>query len=427
MPPIDSASQAEKTHTMTFHRILLLNRNHIGDCLFTTPAIRALRTAYPEAVLIVAVPSMNQDLLASNPCLSEVLVRPLRGVTDQLRLLREIRRRRFDLVISFQEKSFFYAALARLSGARLTVSLQHWRTQAFYHRIVPVVPGRHEVEKYHAIVEAVVETVLPGGRGDGDRSGATPGGRRGDLAPKPAPSPRLPVPRSFHPPGGMELHVSREHRAHAEALLAEWGVEENALLIGINPGATMRVKRWPVERFAAVGRELVARYDAQILVFGGPDDGPRAAAISRAIPRAISVAGRTRLGETAALLRRCRLLVSGDTGPLHMAVALGVPAIGLFGPTNPGKYGPWSVLSEGRHRATVLRHPEPCQECSRPCVHTISAAECLAAADAWLDQKEAPAAAGAAASPARRVPGERVEEAQGVRFAAAGREAWENA
>src|SRR5215210_4678868 len=101
----------ELTASMTFQRILLLNRNHIGDCLFTTPAIRALRTAYPEAVMVAAVPSVNHDLLASNPCLTEVMVRPLRGVAEHLRLLREIRRRRFDLVISFQEKSLVYAAL----------------------------------------------------------------------------------------------------------------------------------------------------------------------------------------------------------------------------------------------------------------------------------------------------------------------------
>src|SRR5712691_7525785 len=212
---------------MTFHRILLLNRNHIGDCLFTTPAIRALRSAYPEAVLVVAVPPVNQDLLASNPCLSEVLVRPLRGVSHQLRLLREVRRRRFDLVISFQEQSFFYAALARLSGARLTVSLQHWRTQPFYHRIVPVVPGRHEVEKYHAIAQAVLGPVPP-------RRGDEAIGEQADLARGLALSPRRPIAPPFHPPGAMELHVSREHRACAEALLAGLGIEEEALLVGIN-------------------------------------------------------------------------------------------------------------------------------------------------------------------------------------------------
>src|SRR5712691_7500948 len=233
---------------MTFHRILLLNRNHIGDCLFTTPAIRALRSAYPEAVLVVAVPPVNQDLLASNPCLSEVLVRPLRGVSHQLRLLREVRRRRFDLVISFQEKSFFYAALARLSGARLTVSLQHWRTQPFYHRIVPVVPGRHEVEKYHAIARAVLG---PAGSATG---GAAP------LA-----------------PGAMELHVVSEQRARADRLLGERGVDPASLLVGVNPGATMAVKRWPVERFAVVARELSARQGARVLVLGGPDDRERAA------------------------------------------------------------------------------------------------------------------------------------------------------
>src|SRR5436853_7830859 len=102
---------------MTFQRILLLNRNHIGDCLFTTPAIRALRTAYPEAVLVAAVPPVNRDLLESNPCLSEVLVRPLRGVSHHLRLLREIRRRQFDPAITFQAKSIHYAPLARRSAA----------------------------------------------------------------------------------------------------------------------------------------------------------------------------------------------------------------------------------------------------------------------------------------------------------------------
>src|SRR5205814_1542746 len=79
-------------------------------------------------------------------------------------------------------------------------------------------------------------------------------------------------------PGAMELHVSVEHRARAEALLAGLGVEQNVPLVGINPGASMKAKRWPIERFAAVGCDLAARYDAQILVLGGADDEGRAAA-----------------------------------------------------------------------------------------------------------------------------------------------------
>jgi heptosyltransferase-2 len=384
---------------MRFHRILVLNRNHIGDCLFTTPAIRALRTTFPEAVMVAAVPPVNHDLLASNPCLTEVMARPMRGVSEHLRLLREIRRRRFDLVISFQEKSFVYAALARLSGARLTVSLQFWRTQPFYQRIVPVVAGRHEVEKYHAIAQAVLDP--PPGRLDAERAA----GSNGLLA--------LPVSRrrsisALHgPPGAMELHVSREHRMHGDALLASLGVDEDALLIGINPGATLEVKRWPVERFARVGRELADRHRARIVVLGGPSDEERALQIAAAIPGAAAVAGRTRLGETAALLRRCRLLISGDTGPLHMAVALGVPVVGLFGPTNPRKYGPWSEHGDGRSRATVLRHPDPCPCCDRPCVHTITVEECLAAADEWLllqDRNPAPTAHEKAARSEGRVP-----------------------
>jgi ADP-heptose:LPS heptosyltransferase len=373
-----------------FHRILLLNRNRIGDCLFTTPAIRALRTAYPEAVMVAAVPAGNRDLLESNPCLSEVMIRPLQGVTQQLRLVREIRRREFDLVISFQEKSFFYAALARLSGARLTVSLQHWRTRPFYHRIVPVMPGRHEVEKYHAIAQAVLP---PDAERQGRPAREAPARRRGAHVLSPSPL--------LLPPGAMELYVSPQHRARAEALLGSLGVDPDVRFVGINPGATMEEKRWPVERFAAVGREIATGFGARVVVLGGPGDEARAASIAEATPGAVSVAGRTRLGETAALLLRCRLLISGDTGPLHMAVALGVPTVGLFGPTNPGKYGPWSENGGDRQSATVLRHQQPCQRCDGPCVHTISVEECLSAAGQWLrhgdgSAREAVAARGAA-------------------------------
>src|SRR5207247_4411854 len=99
------------------------------------------------------------------------------------------------------------AALARLSGARLTVSLQHWRTRPVYRAILPRIPDRHEVEKYHAIAEAVL----------------APPARRGA--------------------GAMELHVSRKHRARADALLADLRVPEAGLLVAINAGATMEVKR----------------------------------------------------------------------------------------------------------------------------------------------------------------------------------------
>jgi ADP-heptose:LPS heptosyltransferase len=297
-----------------------------------------------------------------------VLVRPLRGLSQQLSLLREIRRRQFDLVVSFQETSFFYAALARLSGARLTVSLQHWRTQPFYDRIVPVVPGRHEVEKYHAIAEAVLAPPESlGGLEAGEHAR-----HLADSGP------------FLRPPGAMELHVSPQHRARAEAILQSVGIAPEVQPIGINPGATMEIKRWPVERFGAVGRGLARRHDAPILVLGGPGDEERAAAIAGMVPAAVSVAGRTCVGETAALLRRCRLLISGDTGPLHMAVALGVPTVGLFGPTNPRKYGPWSAQEDERQRATVLRHAGPCPECERPCVHTIRVEECLTAAEQRL-------------------------------------------
>jgi ADP-heptose:LPS heptosyltransferase len=124
------------------------------------------------------------------------------------------------------------------------------------------------------------------------------------------------------------------------------------------------------------------------MIFGGPTDHSRANRIQELMEQpAIVVAGRTSLADTAALLERCQLLVTGDTGPMHMAVAMAVPVVAMFGPTSPLKFGPFTRLR------TILRHEMPCAECQNPCLHTITADECVEAALKLY-----------AAPPSRRVP-----------------------
>jgi lipopolysaccharide heptosyltransferase II len=326
---------------MTYENILVLNRIHIGDCLFTTPALRALRAGFPRARIVVTVPESNRDLFLANPSVDEILPRPRRGLRAKQAFLRAVRERGFDLVISFQERTLFYALATRRSGAKMSVATLYWPTRPFYRRVGRRVFGEHEVEKYATLVEA------------------------------------LGLPRPSTPP---ELHVCAEHAAAAERLLREKGWRDGERLIGLNPGATQDRKRWPPERFAAVGDRLAADHGCRIAVFGGPGDRELAERVTREMAApAVSLAGCLRLGETAAALRRCALVISNDTGPMHMAAALGVPVLALFGPTPPNQFGPL-----GPHQ-TVLRARGGCPDCPPPCMHGISVEECLAAAERMLD------------------------------------------
>lgn len=347
-------------------KILVLNRNHIGDCLLTTPLLRALKRRFPRAKLEVSIPASNEDLLATNPHVDRIVPRPkLSSWAAKFRFALDIRAEEYDLIISLQEKSLFYAwatyyATLFNRNRPVTVGLDHPKTRTWYQHKVPVLADQHEVYKYLDIA------ALLG-----------------------CPKERNPVLELVPPPLAQE---------RIEDLLASRGVHPDERFIGVNPGGTQIEKRWPVERYAAVGDQLHERFGLPVLVFGGREDHDRASQIADRMKthRPVIAAGRASLGETAALLERCQLLVTGDTGPMHMAVALAVPVVALFGPTDPRKYRPFTTLS------AVLRHAEPCDECrvrrteqrsrkrvsddarspeaSAPCLHTVSVDECVAAA-----------------------------------------------
>jgi lipopolysaccharide heptosyltransferase II len=326
---------------MPYRNILVLSRMHIGDCLFTTPALRALREAFPDARIVVTVPESNRDLLIANPNVDELLPRPRSGLRAKREFVRSVRARGFDLVISFQERTLFYALAARFSGARMTAATLYWPTRALYRRVGRRVIGEHEVEKYATIVET------------------------------------LGMPRPTTPP---ELYVSEEHETSAAAKLQEAGWPPAGKVVGLNPGATMDRKRWPADRFAAVGDRLAAE-GYRIALLGGPGDVMLGREIAgRMTAPTLLLAGRLRLGETAAALRRCALVISNDTGPMHMAAALGVPVVALFGPTPPNQFGPLGP------RRILLHGRAGCPECARPCMHAISVEECVAAARQLLEE-----------------------------------------
>ncbi|MFN3652864.1 MAG: glycosyltransferase [Armatimonadota bacterium] len=340
-------------------RILVLNRNHIGDCLLTTPMLRALKRRFPRAHLAVSVPSSNKDLLITNPHVDEIVVRPRTSSWGaKLRFALEMRDAQYDLIISLQEKSLFYGwatLFAGLSDRKLvTVGLDDRRTRRFYRHVSPIRPNQHEVYKYLDLA------YLLG-----------------------CPQDRNPV---------LELEPTTTARKRVDKLLLESGLAPESRFVAINPGGTKPEKWWPVERFAAVADRLQEELGLPAVILGGAVDLPRATEIAAQMrTRPLVVAGRTTLADTAAMMERCALLVTGDTGPMHMAVALAVPVVVLFGPTSPVKFGPFS-----RH-GVVLKHEEPCMRCRHSCLHTITVEETLDAALHLCHTSGAP-------RPARRAP-----------------------
>jgi predicted lipopolysaccharide heptosyltransferase III len=314
------------------HRILVVKLRYIGDVLLATPVFRGLREAFPRARLTALVNAGTEEVLLHHPDVDEVLLVHRRQAeaetwgrswADRLRLLRRLRQRRFDLALDLTDGDRA-AFLTWASGARLRVGFNRegrLRGRA-YHRVVPLTPGRR-----HA-VEADLEALRILGL------------RARPVAPS--------------------LGLPPEAEAAAEDLLAHKRVSRDRDLVLLHPGARWWFKAWPVERFAALADRIEEELEARVLIAGGPDDATTAEAIRWQMRRpAISVAGETSVLQLAAVLKRCRLFVTNDNGPMHIAAAVGTPVVALFGPTDPAEWGPWG---DGH---VVLYKGVDCRECWR--------------------------------------------------------------
>jgi heptosyltransferase I len=180
------------------------------------------------------------------------------------------------------------------------------------------------------------------------------------------------------PPLGVPVHQEftwLPERLHVTAAVnAKWPAD-GARWIALQPGARWLNKRWPVEHFAELIRRLAAESpDLRFAILGGKDEAALAESLCHASPeRCLNLAGKTSLPEMVEWLRRCELLVTNDTGPMHVAAALGRPLVALFGPTEPRRTGPYGRLDQ------VMRHPLPCAPCMKSRCAWPQPIECLTA------------------------------------------------
>ncbi len=299
-------------------QILLVRFSSIGDLLLTTPLLRALRTRHPQARITMVVRDDMAETLRHNPRLTDLVTwRRGSSLTDLAARLRATPwTHRLDLHGSLRS-----LALRRLVGGS-------WSGYP-----------KHRIRRTLLI-----------------QSGGRRGGALGQVAERYfAAAEGLDV----VPDGGpAEFFVTAEAEREAESFLVEHRIGVSRTLIALAPGAAHATKRWPVEHWAALARRL--RSSCDLVVLGGPGEREVAEAIASAGGEgALSAAGRFSLTGTAALLKRARAMVGGDTGVTHLATAVGTPVVALWGPgIEAFGFFPY------RARATVLQRELPCRPCT---------------------------------------------------------------
>jgi heptosyltransferase-2 len=347
------------------HEILVRGVNWLGDAVMTVPALLCLRESFPQARITLLTPAKLGQLWDHHPAVDSVLT--FTPGETPLRVALRLRSARFDLAIVLPN-SPRSALETWLAGIPRRVGYARpWRNWFLTELVSP----RAEAVPMRKRSAREVRRVVGGNA----RSG---------------PPTRVPGPAAHQIYDHIRLATAVGAQAElfaprlmvlpreAEEVAAKFGLAKPAAatgpLLGLNPGAEYGpAKRWPAERFVAVARALQAQAHATWLILGGPADTRLAASIEAAL-RADgqeggsggslikNLCGKTNLRELMALLTRCRLLLTNDTGPMHLAAALGTPVVALFGSTAPELTGP-GLPGDSMHR--LLQSRPPCAPCFR--------------------------------------------------------------
>lgn len=309
----------------------------IGDTLFCTPALHCLREAYPQATIHALTFPNNRAVLTHSPDVDGLITYPTRqtwakwGVLRLAGLFGWLHRQRYDLVVEFCPAIGWLSLLTKPRRRAWAHHPPLWWT-------LPGSPAIKRWRKLHAVQIFNRPLEL-------------------DLGLRVPPEPR------------PHLYLQPAHYAAADAVLHQHGiVPGREMVVTIHPGGegVGGQKRWPAAGFAALADGLVQRYGARVLITGGPEDREIAMQViantrlstATASHHLISLIGRTKLLESAAIIALSDLFIGNDSSPLHIAASLGTPCVGIYGPTSLDNYRPYLPLSE-RGRTWEAVTPDP--------------------------------------------------------------------
>lgn len=319
-------------------RILVIGLSNVGDAILTTPVIQALRKEFPQTHLAVLVGPrafsvFKDDWRIDNKIIYDKTI----SWKNKLALVNRLKADRYDLVVDLRQTAF-----GILLGARYQTSVFAKPPKSLMH-----MKDRH-LWKLKSLGLYIAEA-----------------------------------------PGPFVV-FNEDDQNYIDQIFNKWQIKQGRIVVAASPGARNITKCWEKEGYVQLIKRLIKEYDAKVIIVGDKQDQPLAEEIiARIKPVPINLCGRTTIGQLAFLLTKCRLLISNDSAPMHLAWAMNTAVVAIFGPTSHKKYAP-----TGPHDV-VIRKNLPCSPCekslcskgTRDCMKLISAEEVFTACKRILDEK----------------------------------------
>ncbi|MBN1405772.1 MAG: lipopolysaccharide heptosyltransferase II [Candidatus Omnitrophica bacterium] len=289
-------------------KILIIEPNWLGDVLFTTPAIRAIKQHSPHASVTVLVHKRCADILKNNPFIDNIILlekdRGLKGFIYKLNLIKQLKGFDFNTVFLFS-RSMSHALMCKLALIPEIIGYSNFkRFFLLTHKLKEKYKIRHRVEYFLDLARFIgIDTENK----------------------------------------NYEFPISGADEESAQSLLLECGISAHSEYFVVNPGGNWMPKRWPKEGFAKLCDELFSKYSLKIVITGAEKDIALGENIKNLCKTAkpVNLCGKTTIFELAAVLKNAKAVIANDSGPMHIAISQKTPTAALFGPTNPAITGPY--------------------------------------------------------------------------------------
>lgn len=342
------------TKYQTFKRILIVRTDRIGDVILSTPVIKAMRDNYPDAYIAMMVSPYTREIVEGNPYLDKVIIYDKDGLHRSwfscVKFIRDLKEYKFGLALVLHPANrahiiTFLASIPRRIGYNrklgflLTDKIEHLKQQG----------QKHEMEYNLDLVRYL---------------GIEPADKK------------------------LFMPIKKESEEYAQKILDSEGISAEDKILGIHPAASCPSKIWPAERFAETADKLAEKYGFKVIIFSGQKDINLAeTVVCHMKHKAVNLAGKLTVSQLASLLKRCKLFISNDSGPVHIASALGTPVISIFGRNqaglSPKRWGPLGL--KGR----ILHKQVGCIECfAHNCSKEFACLKAISVEDALKTAEE---------------------------------------
>jgi len=327
-----------------FRRILVIRLSGIGDVVHTLPLLGALRKRYPHAYIAWLVQRKAEGILLGHPYLDEVITfdreKWIRGLWS---VIRRLRNRRFDLVID-SHGQFRSGLFAYITGAKTRLGFNAKDGREFNSLFInfkapPFPEDWHAVDRYLGLASLLGAEI----------------GKREFL-----------------------IQIGEPEKEYVERFLEEKGINRGEFLIALNPGSSWKSKIWPSKNYARLADILIRKFKAKVILLWGQGEENLVESINSTMEEESVTAPRTDLKELASLISRCALFIGSDSAPLHIASSLSIPSVGLYGPTNPRRNGPYGAenIAIRKDLSTLSCHRRGCRKCKiQDCMQLITVEE----------------------------------------------------